>query len=307
MKVALLGSTGQLGRELAPALATFADVRCIDRAELDLGACDDDTVRAVVRGADVVVNAAAYTCVDAAEGDERTAMRVNALGVRTLARNCARERAALLHYSTDFVFDGRGDRPYREDDATNPLSAYGRSKLAGERAVLESGAAALVLRTAWVFGVGARSFVSTILNLARTREELRVVADQVGSPTFARDLAAATAQILQRVRGDVLGALRSGEGSTGLGTGGAPASVVHLAGGGAVSRYELARATLELDPHRASHRVERVVPVPSSEHPLPAPRPAYAPLDCRSAHERFGVTLPPWRDGLARFLRFAST
>jgi len=298
LKVALLGSTGQLGRELAPALAAFAEVRCIDRATLDLGASDDDTVRAVVRAADVVVNAAAYTCVDAAESDEATALRVNALGVRTLARECARERVALVHYSTDFVFDGRADRPYREDDATGPLSAYGRTKLAGERAVLESEAAALVLRTAWVFGVGGRSFVSTILSLARHREELRVVADQVGSPTFARDLAAATAQILQRVRGDLLGALSKGAAW--------PASVVHLAGGGAVSRFDLARTALELDPHRTTHRVKSLVPVSSGEHPLPAARPAYAALDCRSAHERFGVTLPPWRDGLARFLRFAS-
>jgi dTDP-4-dehydrorhamnose reductase len=294
MKLALLGSNGQLGRELAPALSTFAEVRCIDRAVLDLATCDDDSIRAVVRGVDAVVNAAAYTCVDAAEGDERTALRVNALAVRTLARECAQKRVALVHYSTDFVFDGRGDRPYRESDATAPLSAYGRTKLAGDQAVVESDAAAVVLRTAWVFGVESRSFVSTILSLARHRDELRIVSDQVGSPTFARDLAAATAQILRRVRVDPHGALHEARG------------VYHVAGSGAASRYELACAALDLDPHKTAHRVLSIVPVSSHERPLPAARPAYAPLDCASVRERFGVSLPHWRDGLARFLRFAS-
>jgi dTDP-4-dehydrorhamnose reductase len=293
MKVALLGSTGQLGRELAPALSTFAEVRCIDRAALDLATCDDDSIRAVVRGVDAVVNAAAYTCVDAAEGDETTALRVNALAVRTLAHACARARVALVHYSTDFVFDGRGDRPYRESDRAAPLSAYGRTKLAGDEAVVNSQAAALVLRTAWVFGVASRSFVSTILSLARSREELRVVVDQVGSPTFARDLAAATAHILRRVHDDPHGALGEARG------------VYHVAGSGAVSRYDLARAAIDLDPQKTAHRVRTVVPVSSHERPLPAARPAYAPLDCASVRERFGVSLPHWRDGLARFLRFA--
>jgi dTDP-4-dehydrorhamnose reductase len=292
--ITLLGSSGQLGWELAPALASFADVRCIDRAALDLDGCDDDAIRAVVRGADVVVNAAAYTHVDAAERDEATALRVNARAVRILARECAQRRVALVHYSTDFVFDGRGDRPYREGDATAPLSAYGRTKLAGEQAVLESDAAAIVLRTAWVYGVASRSFVSMVLSQARAREELRIVGDQVGSPTFARDLAAATARILRDARRDPVAALEEVRG------------IHHLAGAGAASRYELALAAVELDPHRRTHRVRNIVPIATHEYPLPAPRPAYAPLDCTRTHIRLGVALPQWRDALARFLRCAA-
>jgi dTDP-4-dehydrorhamnose reductase len=291
MKIVLLGSGGQLGRALEGVLGCIARVTAFDHAALDLG--DLETLRAALRSArpDVVVNAAAYTDVDAAEREEVTATRVNASAVAVLGDECRRLRAALVHYSTDFVFDGRAERPYREDDATAPLGAYGRTKLAGERALLDTAAPALVLRTAWVYSRRARSFVSSILRLARERTELRVVADQAGSPTFASDLATATALLIYGVRHDPYGAIDEARG------------LYHLAGGGAASRFELATAAIALDPRKNEHRVLRVEPIATADYPLPAPRPTFAPLDCQKALERFGVALPDWKEALARALR----
>jgi dTDP-4-dehydrorhamnose reductase len=195
-----------------------------------------------------------------------------------------------VHYSTDFVFDGRSSRAYAEEDTPAPLGAYGRTKLAGERRLAEMAAPALVFRTAWVYSLGRRSFVSSILRLARERDSLRVVADQVGSPTLAADLACATALVLFGMRGDPYAGI---EGIRG---------VYHLAGGGAVSRADLASAVLELDPRKSEHRALRVDPIATSDYPLPAARPAFAPLDCRKARERLGVELPHWKEALARAL-----
>jgi dTDP-4-dehydrorhamnose reductase len=290
VKVVLLGSGGQVGRALVGKLGSIADVASFDRGSLDVG--DVAAVRALVRRErpDVVVNASAYTDVDGAERDEAAAMRVNRDGVAALGEECKARRVGLVHYSTDFVFDGKAARPYVEEDATAPLNAYGRSKLAGERALLEMEAPALILRTSWVYSLGRKSFVSAILRLAREREALRVVADQVGNPTFAGDLAVATALILFGVRSDVyagVDALRS---------------VYHLAGGGATSRFELAKAVIELDPKKSEHRVKTLEPIASSEYPLPAERPAYAPLDCTKAKRVLGVRLPQWREALGRVL-----
>jgi dTDP-4-dehydrorhamnose reductase len=288
MNILLLGSAGQLGRALAGSFACFARVTKLDRNAVDLR--DVDSLRAAVRAArpNVVVNAAAYTDVDAAERDEATATIVNADAVRVLGEECLRVHGSIVHYSTDFVFDGRASRPYREEDEPAPLGAYGRSKLAGERALLESGAPAIVLRTSWVYSVGRRSFVSSILRLAREREVLRVVADQVGSPTYAADLASATALILYGARSDPCAALTEARG------------IYHLAGAGEATRFELATEALALDPGAPEHRVRRVEPIATADYPLPAPRPAYAPLDCQKAERRFGVSLPHWKDGLAR-------
>jgi dTDP-4-dehydrorhamnose reductase len=290
MEIVLLGSAGQLGRALAGTLACIGNVTGFDRAALDLG--NFDTLRAALRNArpDVVVNAAAYTDVDGAERDEAAATRINADAVAVVGEECRQLRAGLVHYSTDFVFDGRASRAYTEDDVTVPLGAYGRTKLAGERALLEAGAPALVLRTAWVYSVRRRSFVSSILRLARERDALRVVADQVGSPTLAADLACATALILYGVRRDPYAEIDAARG------------IYHLAGGGAATRFELATTAIALDPRRHEHRVRQVTPIATADYPLPAPRPAYAPLDCQKARSRFGVTLPHWKAALAREL-----
>lgn len=291
MDIVLLGSAGQVGVELSGSLGCFANLTTFARGALDLA--DLDGLRRALRAArpSVVVNAAAFTDVDAAERDEAAATRVNGDAVAVLGEECRRLRAALVHYSTDFVFDGKATRPYREEDAPAPLGAYGRSKLAGEMALLAGAAPALVLRTAWVYSPGRRSFVSSILRLARERESLRVVADQVGSPTLAGDLAIATALLLYGVRHDPFGAIDDARG------------VYHLAGSGAATRYELAAATIACDPRADEHRVRRVEGVATADYPLPAPRPAFAPLDCEKIRRRFGIALPPWREALTRALR----
>jgi dTDP-4-dehydrorhamnose reductase len=291
MEIVLLGSAGQVGVALGGALGCFARVTAYDRSTLDLS--DTDAVVGALRAARpaVVVNAAAFTDVDRAESEEAMATRINGDIVGVLGEECRAIRAGLVHYSTDFVFDGKTSRPYREDDPTAPLGAYGRSKLAGETALALAGAPALVLRTAWVYSPGRRSFVASILRLARERESLRIVADQSGSPTFAGDLAMATALLIHGVRNDPFGAIDDARG------------VYHMAGGGVATRFDLATATIASDPRASEHRVKDVVPVPTSDYPLPAPRPAFAPLDCQKLQHRFGIALPPWRAALARALR----
>jgi dTDP-4-dehydrorhamnose reductase len=293
MEIVLLGSAGQVGLLLAGALGAFANVTALDRRALDLATADLEQLRSVLRAArpQVVVNAAAFTDVDGAERDEATATRVNAEAVAVMGEECRRLGAGLVHYSTDFVFDGRADRPYREEDATAPLGAYGRSKLAGERMLAESGAPAIVLRTAWVYSPGRKSFVASILRLARERETLRIVADQFGSPTFAGDLAVATALLVHGARKDPMGIIDEARG------------VYHLAGDGIASRFELAQAVVADDPKAQEHRLKTLEPIGASEYPLPAARPAYAPLDCTKMKQRFGIALPPWREALARSLR----
>jgi dTDP-4-dehydrorhamnose reductase len=276
---------------LTGALRCFAHVTALDREELDLD--DLEAVRAMLRSTRpaVVVNAAAYTDVDKAEKEEASATRVNGDVVGVLGEVCREIRAGLLHYSTDFVFDGTSARAYREDDPTGPLGAYGRSKLAGEQALARADAPALVLRTAWVYSPGRRSFVSSILRLAREREALRIVADQSGSPTYAGDLATATALLVRGLGSDPFAAIDEARG------------VYHMAGGGVCTRFELAQATVAEDPKAGEHRVKKLEPIGTSEYPLPAARPAYAPLDCEKLRRRFGIELPPWREALARALR----
>jgi len=287
-----------VGAALVGALGSFAEITALPRTArtaagvgLDVG--DLGALREALRQAcpDVVVNASAYTDVDAAEREEEQATRINGEAVGLMGEECRRMRAGLIHYSTDFVFDGQSARPYREDDAPAPLGAYGRSKLAGERMLAESGAPALVLRTAWVYTTWRKSFVSSILRLARERETLRIVSDQVGNPTFAGDLANVTGQLLYGVRADPFAAIDAARG------------VYHVAGGGQATRFELAGAALELDPRKHEHKVRKLEPIASTEYPLPAQRPAHAPLDCTKFRARFGLALPEWREALGRALR----
>ncbi len=290
MKILLLGASGQVGHELRGPLSTFADVVACGHAELDLG--DLDAVRALVArvGPDVVVNTVAYNEVDRAEADPAGARRLNAEAVAVLGEEAKARGFGLVTFSTDFVFDGESDRPYRETDEPRPLSAYGASKLEGERALAAIDAPALVFRTAWVWSLRRKSFVSAILKLARERDALKVVDDQIGSPTSARDLAVAVALILFDARRDPRAFFAEHRG------------VHHLAGSGAASRHDLAVAALELDPRRDEHRARTVEPVPSSAFPTPARRPLRAALDCAQARARFGVELPHWRDALGRML-----
>lgn len=286
MKILLLGAGGQVGYELLPLLQTRAEIVALAHQDIDLR--DTEALEqglARIRP-NLIVNAAAYNEVDKAESEPDVALAVNARAVGVLGAYAARERGALVHYSTDFVFDGKKGAPYVETDPPNPLSAYARSKLEGEVLLSRLDAPAIVLRTAWVYSLRRKSFVSLMLKLARERTELRIVTDQVGSPTFARDLARVTARLIEQLGEDPHDRAKE------------LAGVYHAAGGGACSRYELARAAIELDPKKGEHVVQRILAAKAADFPAPATRPSYAPLDCSKLRERLGLALVPWRDAL---------
>ena len=276
MKILVTGARGQLGRELAAALAKCGTVVARDRASLDLA--DPDAVASGVRALmpALIVNAAAYTAVDRAEQERESAFVVNAIAPGILGEEAKRAGAMLVHFSTDYVFDGRRTTPYDETAAPHPLNAYGESKLAGERAVAASGAAAIVLRTSWVYSLRGSNFLLTMRRLAAERDELRVVADQVGVPNWARELAHATAALVSR--GMPYLAERAG--------------LYHVSCGGQATWYEFARAILG-EPTKP-----RIVPITTAEYPTPARRPAYGVLDTSKFERVFGFALPHWRAAL---------
>jgi len=283
MKILLLGKDGQVGWELQRSLAPLGELVAWGRQEADL--CELDALRARVRAtkADVIVNAAAYTAVDRAETDEATARLVNALAPGVLAEEARASGAWLVHYSTDYVFDGSKAGAWTEQDATNPLSAYGRTKCEGEERIRASGARHLILRTSWVFGAHGANFAKTMLRLASERDALDVVADQHGAPTGAALLADATALALYRINTEGAGA-------------DAFAGTYHLAAGGvttwhAFAEYVLARARQ----HGALLKAQQVRPIAASAFAAPAARPANSRLDCGKFESRFGLALPDWR------------
>lgn len=284
-RILLTGGTGQVGWELRRALAPLAEVAAPPRAELDLR--DPVALRRAVRDLRpaAVVNAAAYTAVDAAEGEPEAAHAVNARAPGVLAGEAARLGALLVHFSTDYVFDGRLGRPYREDDAPAPLNVYGATKLEGERAVAAAGGAHLVFRIAWVYGARGRNFARSILARARAGDALRVVDDQRGAPTWSRMAAEAVAAVLARAR-------------AGDGFRIAPAAwgVHHLGSGGETTWHGFARALLEADPATTRVRIEAAS---SDERPGAARRPACSLLDSARAEAALGVRLPEWREQLA--------
>lgn len=289
MKLLLLGGNGQVGRELRRSLLPLGELVVATRDGGDADAVADfdapeSLVALIARIApDVVVNAAAYTAVDKAETDAAAAFRINADAVAATARACAACDALLVHYSTDYVFDGSANQPYREDHATAPLGVYGESKLAGEQAIRASGARHAILRTAWVYASHGKNFLLTMLRLAGEREELRVVADQVGAPTPAAWIADATAALLRE---------------------GVPSSGTwHLTSQGATSWHGFTEAIVD-EAHRRGligHK-PRVVAIPTSDYPTPARRPAYSVLDTSRLQRDFGIVPPEWRQGLQRTL-----
>ncbi len=292
MKILLLGRNGQVGWELQRALAPLGEVVALDRHG-DGESCGDlsrpdalaDTVRRLAPAA--IVNAAAYTAVDKAESEPELAWRINAEAVAALAGEAARSGALLLHYSTDYVFDGSGERPWREEDATGPLSVYGHSKLAGEKAIRDSGCRHLILRTSWVYAARGGNFARTMLRLAAERERLSVIADQAGAPTGAELIADVSAHAL---RATLAGSGRDG--------------TYHLAAAGETSWH--AYACFVLDEARrlgATLKATEVVPIPTSAYPTPAARPLNSRLDTTRLRTTFGLHLPDWHAGVARMLR----
>jgi dTDP-4-dehydrorhamnose reductase len=224
--------------------------------------------------------------VDKAESEPELAMAINGTGPGILAREAKKISAALIHYSTDFVFDGEKGTPYTEEDQPNPINEYGKTKLAGEEAIQQEGGAFLLLRTAWVYSLRRPCFVTKVLEWAKTKTELRIVDDQISSPTWARILAEVTAQFIAQGRGDPINYLREKRG------------LYHLAGGGQCSRYEWAKVILDLDPHKEDQTVKELLPAKSSEFPTPAVRPANTELDCTAFEKTFSLILPLWQQTL---------
>ena len=275
--ILLTGAAGQLGFELARSLSPHGELVALDRAGLDL--CDPDAIAATVRrvAPAIIVNAAGFTSVDRAESEPALSHAINARAPEVLADESRRIDALLIHYSTDYVFDGRSALPYREDDRPNPLNVYGSSKLDGERAIAAAGGAHLILRTSWVYGWHGQNFLLTMKRLAATRDELRVVADQFGVPNWSRVLAEATARMVGRGRAAL--AERSG--------------IYHLSGRGRASWFDFARAIFD------GAEVPRVVPITTADYPTPARRPPSAVLDTSKLEAAFGIALPDWRETLA--------
>lgn len=274
----LTGVTGQVGFELARTLSTLGSIWAPTRTELDL--MDPVAVAAAVRACQPrwIVNAAAYTAVDKAETERAPSQRLNTALPGELAGLARELGCGLVHFSTDYVFAGEGEQAYRESDPCQPLNAYGADKHAGEQAILASGAAALIFRTSWVYGSRGRNFMLTMLRLAAERPELAVVADQIGAPTWSRQIAEAVAQVLAQVSPAALGE-RSG--------------VYHLVNGGETSWYGFASAILSQSGYTTPVR-----PIASHDFPAPARRPANSRLSCNKLAETFGVRLPDWRYGL---------
>lgn len=291
MRILLLGKNGQIGWELQRALPSPGELVALGRGELDLadGGAIADAVRDIKP--DVMVNAAAYTAVDRAEEEPEQAMAVNGVAPGILAEEAARLGAVLIHYSTDYIFDGEKGAPYREEDSPNPLSSYGRTKLAGEEAIRAAGGSYLIFRTSWVYGLRGKNFLLTILRQAREKEELRVVDDQVGTPNECGTLARATARVLAAY-------LRSGNKDL--------AGIYNLSASGETSWFGFAREILAADPRREEQLCREIIPIDTGSFPTPARRPRYSVLDNNKVQNTFGIKFGSWKSDLKELLQQAS-
>lgn len=294
MNILLLGKDGQVGWQLQRSLAPHGKVVACGRTECDLA--DPDRLRSVIRALspDLIVNATAYTAVDKAESEPELAFKINAEAPGILAEEALRLDAPLVHYSTDYVYDGRKETPYLESDPTAPQSVYGHSKLAGEEAIRAVGGKSLIFRTSWVFGARGNNFVKTILRLARERDSLGVVADQVGSPTPAALIATVSGVALAMLRGGRQ--LEAGE-----------SRLYHLAAANPVSWHAFATTILELAETTPGFdlrlKPDGVRAITTPEYPTPASRPANSRLDCHRLEADFGLEMPDWQPYLARMLQ----
>lgn len=290
MRILLTGARGQVGWELRRTLSTLGEVIATDAEQLDLA--NPDAITRMVRESrpDLIVNPAAYTAVDKAEQERDLAMRINGIAPGILADEAREIGALLVHFSTDYVFDGRKQDAYTEDDAPNPLNVYGASKLAGEQAVTASGAAHLILRTSWVYGLRGNNFLRTMLRLGSERRELRVVDDQAGAPTWSRMLAIATAQILSPLTVSAPG-VRERFGAAG--------GIYHLSAGDRTTWCGFARAIFAEATKRTGCQIPELIPIPTADYPTPAARPRNSVLSNEKVARRFGVRMAPWTTALS--------
>lgn len=292
MKILLLGKNGQLGWELQRALAPLGEVVACGREQADME--NIDALRQRVRDVSpqIIVNAAAYTAVDKAESEAVRARRINAEAVGMLADECKCLNACLVHYSTDYVFDGTKEGFYTETDAPNPLSVYGRTKLLGEQAVQQSGCKHLIFRTSWVYASRGANFVKTMLRLAKERDELKVVSDQIGAPTSAELIADTTALCLFRLQHDTLLASRA-------------SGLYHLVAAGETSWHGYAQHVIAAArQHNMELRsaIDKILPITTAEYPLPAKRPANSRLSTLKLSHTFGIIMPAWQSHLDRVI-----
>ena len=286
LKILLLGNTGQLGWELERSLACLGQVSAFDYPAINLA--EPHSILPILRQVNpqVIINATAFTAVDRAETEPALAQAINAHSPGVLAAEANRLGAAFIHYSTDYVFDGRKGSPYAEDDQPNPLGVYGRSKLEGEQAALAQDGAVLVLRTSWVYSLRRDSFVTKVLGWARQQPTLRLVSDQVSGPTWARHLAEITAMLLAKAGAEPQPWLAE------------RAGLYHLAGSGYCSRMEWGQAILQFDPHPQEQLTREILPARTEEFPTPAQRPLFSALDCGRFTRTFDLQLTDWRDAL---------
>ncbi|MEG4490144.1 dTDP-4-dehydrorhamnose reductase [Microcoleus sp. D3_18_C4] len=285
MKILLAGGSGQLAQELQPILLSLGEVIALDRTRLDLSQPESIRQAMAEIQPDLVINSGAYTAVDKAESEPELAYAVNAIAPGIFAEECEKQGASLIHFSTDYVFDGSHGSAYLETDSTNPLGTYGKSKLAGEAAILKSGNRHIIIRTAWVYGNGGKSnFVKTMLRLGKEREEIRVVADQIGSPTWTGDLGAATSQIIPLLGPETFGTYQ-------------------YTNSGVCSWYDFAIAIFEEAAQLGLPlKVQRVIPITTAEYPTPAKRPAFSVLSTVKISALLGTYPPHWRQGLRKML-----
>jgi len=282
-RILLTGARGQVGWELRRTLSCLGDVVALDSRDMNLA--DGDAVRQRVRNVapQLIVNPAAYTAVDKAESEPELARTVNAVAPGILAEEAGRLGALLVHYSTDYVFNGSGTTPWREGDVGDPLNVYGATKLEGERAIQATGCRHLIFRTSWVYGARGSNFLLTMRRLMRERPELKIVADQVGAPTWSRDLAEATALVLGQIASPASGFAQA-----------EPWGVYHMTNAGETSWHGFAEAIQALDGTGAY-----LLPIPSSEYPTPAARPLNSRLNNDKLEQMFGIRMQDWRAALA--------
>ena len=297
-RILLTGKNGQVGQDLQVFLPRLGDVVALDRQQLDLSRPDE--IRRVIRELrpTLIVNAAAYTAVDQAEKEESLAWAINAEAPAIMAEEARRIGATVIHYSTDYVFNGAKNSPYLETDPTNPINVYGRTKLAGEQGIRDSGVHHLIFRTAWVYSTRGKNFLLTILRLATLHDELRIVSDQIGAPTWSREIAAATAQVLQQV----LDRTKEASAPTDL------SATFHMTAAGETNWFEFAKAILDearkqvvptvpwfaTATHGKPLLARQVTPITTAEYPTPAKRPAYSVLSNARVAQAFDVKLADW-------------